>query len=691
MKLLFTTLFATLIATFSAASPPSLVPNTGVRVADCGKTVTTFNEKFYASTVTGATMYEWEFTDPLLNVITVTKTTNAMSFQYANLLQLNTTYDVRVRAYDGVDVGTYNWVCQISSPAAIQSTGVRASDCGVTVSAFDENFYCSTVSGASMYEWQFTDPSLNVTTLTSTGTGMSLLSAGLTSINVTYDVQVRAYINGNPGAYSWVCQVSSPGSVENTGLRVADCGKTVSNLNEVFYASTVAGATSYDWKFTDPSLNVTTVSNSINSMSFIDAGLTDINVTYDVEVRANVFGNVGSYSWVCQLTSPPNIPSTGVRTADCGKVTTEFTDLFYASTVAGASQYEWEFTDPSLNVTTVINNNSSMSFALAGLMTTNTEYNVRVRAYVSGIPGNYSWVCQLRSPSSTGVRQSDCGITVTYFNDKFYCSEASGATMYEWEFTDPSLNVTTMNNSTKAMSFQLAGLNELNTTYNVRVRAYVGGVWGDYSWVCQLSTPTGVPSTGVRVADCGASMSSFLDKFYASTVSGATMYEWEFTDPSLNVTTVTGTTKAMSFYWAGISDLNTTFNVRVRAYVNGIPGNYSWACQLISPATAVMIDSDPLTTMEKSGNLSSEDLKEELSFVDPIVYPNPFYHTLNVDFGSNGMEKEIRIYNSLGQILQTLKTSDVLLTLDMSEFDQGVYLMQIVSEEEMRTIRLVKK
>lgn len=362
-------------------------------------------------------------------------------------------------------------------------------------------------------------------------------------------------------------------------------------------------------------------------------------------------------------------------------------ETYSITPVSGATSYFW-------TVMSGTNINSGNGTSSINVTLGNTSGNITVVAQ-NGC-GNSPQQIEIftinncSSVPNTGVRVADCGKIVSAFNEKFYASTVSGAVKYQWEFTDPSMNVTTVLTNTKAITLVNAGLNNLGTTYDVRVRAKVGTDWGNYSWVCQITSPGGISNTGVRSADCGLTMGDFLDKFYASYVPGATMYEWEFTDPSMNVTTATNPTKAMSFYWAGLTDINTTYDVRVRAYVNGTPGSYNWVCQLTSPGTAITVSNDPNSLVEKS-SIIDEDINNGISLESTVVYPNPFNETLNIDFDGNVEEKTIAIYNSVGQLIKTLVSSDNLVSLELGELNYGIYMMQITSGDELKTIRILKQ
>lgn len=400
------------------------------------------------------------------------------------------------------------------------------------------------------------------------------------------------------------------------------------------------------------------------------------------------------------------VPTTQVTTADCGTTVSSFTEKVYCDYLSGATSYQWEFTDPSLNVTTATKSGGSteMTLDFAGLSALNTTYDVRVRAYVNGVWGNYDAVCEITSPAAyptTQVRTADCGTTVSSFVAKFYCDVVQNATQYEWEFTDPSMNVTTklVSSGSTQMTLYSAGLTTTATTYDVRVRAYSSGNWGNYDAVCEITSPASLPSSTVRAVDCGKTLTSFTELFYCEVVQNATKYEWEFTDPSMNVITKikNSSSTSMSLSLAGISALSTTYDVRVRPYVYGAWGEYGAVCELTSPATAIVIaDNQENNNVLKTQHIDifSEDATSSLTdeqYLDQMqVYPNPFDEQVNLDFVGNNAQKTIRIYNSLGQVVWHTTTAESLIEVSLNYLDKGIYLLQVTSENENKTIRLVK-
>ncbi len=76
------------------------------------------------------------------------------------------------------------------------------------------------------------------------------------------------------------------------------------------------------------------------------------------------------------------------------------------------------------------------------------------------------------------------------------------------------------------------------------------------------------------------------------------------------------------------------------------------------------------------------------------VYPNPARENFSIEVKNNlsGKPVEISIYNSLGQVVKTLKpenTLDSKFTFNTSEFAKGLYLVEVKSDNDISQTKLV--
>jgi hypothetical protein len=295
-------------------------------------------------------------------------------------------------------------------------------------------------------------------------------------------------------------------SVPNTQVAASQCGQTLPDFSGYFYCVTVTGAQNYEWEFTNSSLGYSyTKQRGSANANIIRTAIVGLQQgqSYNVRVRAQVGGVWGNYSTVCVITFSSNVQLTQVAAVHCGQTVPDLSGYFYCVAVAGAQDYEWQFTNSSLgySFTKQRGGNAAniLKAGITGLAPGNT-YNVVVRAKVGGVWGNFGNMCTITISAtmpSTQLIAAQCDQTINlsgYFN----CVAVSGAQDYEWEFTNSGLgySFTKLSGSgaTYIPRYAITGLQNGNT-YNVRIRANVGGVWNSFGPVCTITINTAMMST----------------------------------------------------------------------------------------------------------------------------------------------------------------------------------------------------
>lgn len=310
------------------------------------------------------------------------------------------------------------------------------------------------------------------------------------------------------------------------------------------------------------------------------------------------------------ITSSSNcIPTTQLRTADCGKQNLALNAALICNAVTGATNYDFEFTNLTTNaigVKTTTSTSVSLSSVIPAIQF-GTQYNVRVRAKVGGIYGNYGNICQIGTvcnPSICGVpltqlRATDCGkLNFSPLTGQIIADAVAASSQYEFEFRNITTNVVY---ATKLQTSNVLALNTVapslqwNTQYNVKVRAYIAGIAGNYGPNCVIGfipdpSVTGVPNTQLASASCGKTNLALTSAITCNAVTGASTYEWEFKDQNNANIIATKITTSTSLNLSTVLGLqwNTQYNVRVRAYIGSVAGNYSVSCLIgIIPDPAI--------------------------------------------------------------------------------------------------------
>ncbi|WP_312556217.1 T9SS type A sorting domain-containing protein [Empedobacter brevis] len=102
----------------------------------------------------------------------------------------------------------------------------------------------------------------------------------------------------------------------------------------------------------------------------------------------------------------------------------------------------------------------------------------------------------------------------------------------------------------------------------------------------------------------------------------------------------------------------------------------------IDDQSLLMSDIKPFT-------LSTEDIKVQISNGHKIiVYPNPIKNILNIKATDKSKILEVEIYNTLGQIVSTIKKSGS--QIDLSTLKKGIYFIRITTNNNIETKKIIK-
>jgi hypothetical protein len=219
---------------------------------------------------------------------------------------------------------------------------------------------------------------------------------------------------------------------------------------------------------------------------------------------------------------------TKLRVQDCGKLNFNLNSSIIADQVSGASQYEFQIKDAADNnvLATILNPTRTLAFSSVNpSIQWSTQYVVRVRAYVGSSVGQYGNACTIGTISnpnntvpSTQLRALDCGNTSLTLTSFIQANPVTGATQYEFEFSQGATIVSTKLQS--SLQCNLGSLNpslNWNNTYTVRVRAYISSLQGTYGAPCNITIINDpalitIPPTQLVAANCGRLNYNYSDQ-----------------------------------------------------------------------------------------------------------------------------------------------------------------------------------
>ncbi len=197
--------------------------------------------------------------------------------------------------------------------------------------------------------------------------------------------------------------------------------------------------------------------------------------------------------------------------------------------------------------------------------------------------------------TTTSLKPVSCGATGLSIGNYIYCEPVYGATDYEFSINNVSLGYSQTKVRATYTSINLSSFTGLKygQTYNVKVRAKVGGIWGGFGTSCPI-TLMAFPSTQLTTASCGATGLSISSYIYCNPIAGASDYEFTINNTSLGYSQVRTRVLYSSANLNQYSGLlyGQTYDVSVRAKVSGAWGPVGSSC----PITLMAFPSTQLTT-----------------------------------------------------------------------------------------------
>ncbi|MDF1674385.1 MAG: PKD domain-containing protein [Vicingaceae bacterium] len=399
------------------------------------------------------------------------------------------TYQVQLTATNafGNDVETkVGYITVNGVPSNAGAITGSVSECN---NATGVSYSIAAVNGATNYTW--TVP-----------TGATITSGqGTTAITVNYGT--------NSGSVTVTPSNScGNGGLSSTSVTIAPCGSapvaefsaTPKNICEgetVSFTDLSSNTpTSWSWTFVGGTPSSSTSQNP--TITYNTAG------TYQVQLTATNAGgsDIETKSAYITVSAPTGVilDTANIRVQDCGITLSSATSIIFADIVANATGYQFEVTNTSLGFTYTspwwYNARWIRLMDIPGVQP-NTTYNVRVKAKNGRCDfGYYGASCAITTHSNpvwnTSVIDPQCGISLNDINSVIYAKPITGATNYIFEISNTTLcYVRTINLTFRyvRMSWWANSL-QPNTTYDIKVKVIVNGITGNYSKVCQVTTPS---------------------------------------------------------------------------------------------------------------------------------------------------------------------------------------------------------
>jgi hypothetical protein len=307
------------------------------------------------------------------------------------------------------------------------------------------------------------------------------------------------------------------------------CGATLNSIDDQVYAALIANVQGYRWKVTKvisgtPSTNpsdVQMLDTPLRAFRITQLASYAYATTYQVEVAVKLNNSWQPYyGTACTITTPA--PATTLINSQCGASLSLMTDVVYANLVSYATGYRFKVTNIATSAVQTIDRSArEFRFNLLSNIPYNTLFKVEVA--VKNTDGSYlpyGNSCNITTPAfpTTSLQDSQCDYSATSNNEMVYAKLVSNATNYRFNFTNSALSYG-YTFDTVLRSFALNTVPGLtpNTTYSVKVMVKIGGVWGNYSKVCTLTTPgTSKPITAITSTETNFDATAYPNPFAAN-------------------------------------------------------------------------------------------------------------------------------------------------------------------------------
>ncbi|OYU85435.1 MAG: hypothetical protein CFE24_01750 [Flavobacterium sp. BFFFF2] len=284
--------------------------------------------------------------------------------------------------------------------------------------------------------------------------------------------------------------------------------------------------------------------------------------------------------------------STKVDASFCGTtIASEYTQI-YANTVTGATSYKFRLVK---GAATQFITSSTATFSLNQLTTWafGDTFTVDVAPIIGGVQGGYGCSCSITLAYPVpAIQAAICGTTLSYIDNRIYCSAITSASSYRFEVSDGATVRTFVSTSNSFLLSQLTGGAAYGVTYTIRAASNFNNVWSAYGASCNVTTPS-TPTSRIDSSVCGTTLASLWTTLYASQLAGITVqsYRFEVTNLSTNaVVTYDSTVSNFSLMLiTGGAKFATSYAIRVAVKVSGTWQQYGASCTVNTPGPTTKI------------------------------------------------------------------------------------------------------
>ncbi len=357
--------------------------------------------------------------------------------------------------------------------------------------------------GAGAYSFLVTDATGCTTTISGAISQPALLTTSTTITSATpyiWSVSGLTYPTSGVYVFNTVngsgCTVVNTlnltivnsGPTVNTFVIGTSCGATISGLNVTIIAA--FGGSSYVFRVTNLATSISqSVTRPVNSFALSNMPGILLGTAYQIEVSING----GPFGPPCIVNTPSPTSTIGTQ---CGTTLTAMSQWVYATYYPTVTGYRFRVTNTSNSTVQIFDSGlNRFSFNQLANRSFGTIYTVEVALRnTNGTYLPFSLGCSITTPAfpASEIVLSQCDYTALSNTQSIGAVLVSGATLYRFLIYNTTLGYSFSIDRAPA-NFNLNMFPGLlaGTTYSVQVAVKIGGVFGPYGKICNLTTPAG--------------------------------------------------------------------------------------------------------------------------------------------------------------------------------------------------------
>ena len=634
----------------------------------------------------------------------------------------NMQYRVRVAWFNGSTWSSYGEYCNVNTPQATLSVGQAFQN--TTVPSFGTNIRATfnqmcghryevrNLDNSFVGVYDAYQASIDFPGRSAFDFRFSWMPFGTIAEGRTYKLRISCYnsVIGLWSEYGPSVNVKTPG-LPATNLSTEWCNNVyLDSSNITISADAVVGASDYLFTIirnqTDTVASLIKNSNNFNFNELpLENQLEGVVYSVDVSTRRSISFGFSDPGQACNLGLKAR--TTIIDPADCGLTYNYLIqDTLHALPIEGAQGYKFRIFDGVTyiedTVSTISNFNGINLINFPGIKYC-TTYQMDVKVLMNDVWGPYSQACQVITVCNpiTELRPMFCNSTITSCGTNIYAQSILYAEGYQFYVSGGNINeiVTATSNA----GFKLQNLvNVANltyeTTYLIKCRVKVGGVWGAWGEGCSVYLQT----TSTLTTYCNQTIPTIGVNVMTSSVGCASDYRFRINGPNVTDLIYNSSMLSNCFRFSQINGVkfNSTYQVEVSVLVGGQWSPFGPACNVNTPTTLSIIESNEenanSTDIKENAetlNLASVESVENEELVDLVsIYPNPSNDEFNIRFDSINSEVKINVLDNSGRLIEIIKfdTSNTNLITFGTNYPNGSYHLLIETNQSISSKKIIK-